>query len=54
MTPGSSDTLGCAIIGCGMIARFHARALAEVPNTRVVALVSRTRHKAEAMAEVLA
>jgi len=33
--------LGCAIIGCGMIARFHARALAEVPNTKLVALVSR-------------
>ena len=31
-----------AIVGCGMIARFHARALAEVPGTHVVALVSRT------------
>ncbi len=34
--------LGCAIVGCGMIARFHARALAEVPGVRLVALVSRT------------
>ncbi len=33
--------LGFAIVGCGMIARFHARALAEVPGTRLVALVSR-------------
>ncbi len=33
--------LGIAIVGCGMIARFHAKALAEVPDTRVVALVSR-------------
>jgi len=33
--------LGVAIVGCGMIARFHARALAEVPNTKLVALVSR-------------
>jgi predicted dehydrogenase len=30
--------LGFAIVGCGMIARFHARALAEVPGTRVAAL----------------
>ena len=34
--------LGFAIVGCGMIARFHVRALAEVPGTRVAALVSRT------------
>jgi predicted dehydrogenase len=36
------DQLGFAIIGCGMIARFHARALAEIPQARVAALVSRT------------
>jgi predicted dehydrogenase len=29
---------GFAIVGCGMIARFHARALAEVPGARIVAL----------------
>src|SRR5438270_623633 len=34
--------LGFALVGCGMIARFHVRALAEVPGTRVAALVSRT------------
>jgi predicted dehydrogenase len=34
--------LGFAIIGCGMIARFHARALAEVPGAKLVALVSRS------------
>ena len=34
--------LGFAIVGCGMIARFHARALAEMPGTQVVALVSRS------------
>jgi UDP-N-acetyl-2-amino-2-deoxyglucuronate dehydrogenase len=34
--------LGCAIVGCGMIARFHARALAEVPGTKVVVLVGRS------------
>ena len=39
--------LGFAIVGCGMIARFHARALAEVPGTRIAALVSRKRENAE-------
>lgn len=34
--------LGVAIVGCGMIARFHVRALAEVANTRLVALVDRS------------
>lgn len=34
--------LGFALVGCGMIARFHARALAEIPGTRIAALVSRT------------
>jgi UDP-N-acetyl-2-amino-2-deoxyglucuronate dehydrogenase len=38
--------LGFAIIGCGMIARFHARALAEVPGAKLVALVSRTTENA--------
>lgn len=39
--------LGFAIVGCGMIARFHVRALADVPDTRVAALVSRTPAGAE-------
>src|SRR4029450_1761283 len=34
--------LGVAIVGCGMIARFHARALQEVPGTRLLGLVSRS------------
>src|SRR4051794_15631407 len=42
--------LGCAIVGCGMIARFHARALADVANTRLIALVSRNRANAENLA----
>ena len=45
--------LGCAIVGCGMIARFHARALAEVPGTKLVALVSRTAANARKMADEL-
>jgi predicted dehydrogenase len=34
--------LGFALVGCGMIARFHARAIGEIPGGRVAALVSRT------------
>ena len=45
--------LGFAIVGCGMIARFHARALADVPGTKVVALVSRKEASARALAETL-
>jgi UDP-N-acetyl-2-amino-2-deoxyglucuronate dehydrogenase len=41
--------LGFAIVGCGMIARFHARALADVPGTKIVALVGRNAGSAEKM-----
>jgi predicted dehydrogenase len=44
---------GVAIVGCGMIARFHARALAEVPDARLLALVSRSSTNARKMAEEL-
>src|SRR5207248_6788863 len=44
---------GFAIVGCGMIARFHARALAEVPGARVVALVSRTAANVKKLADEL-
>ncbi len=44
---------GFCIVGCGMIARFHARALAEVPGTKVVALVSRSTANAKKMADEL-
>jgi predicted dehydrogenase len=43
------DQLGFAIVGCGMIARFHANALKEIPQARVAALVSRTRGNAEGL-----
>ena len=33
---------GFGIIGCGMIAEFHTRAINEIPNARVVAAFSRT------------
>jgi UDP-N-acetyl-2-amino-2-deoxyglucuronate dehydrogenase len=45
--------VGFAIVGCGMIARFHAKALAEVPNARLAALVSRNSANARAMADQL-
>src|SRR5437868_5188541 len=45
--------LGVAIVGCGLIARFHARALAEVPGTRLVALVSRNPSNAKKLADEL-
>src|SRR5579884_3673723 len=45
------DQLGFAVVGCGMIARFHARALAEIPTARVAALVSRTPANAHKLLE---
>jgi UDP-N-acetyl-2-amino-2-deoxyglucuronate dehydrogenase len=45
--------LGFAIVGCGMIARFHARALAEVPGTALRAVVSRSRANADKMIQEL-
>lgn len=43
----STSNLGFAVVGCGMIARFHVRALAEVSGTRVAALVTRNPASAE-------
>src|SRR3954449_10540668 len=48
-----ADPIGVAIVGCGMIARFHVRALSEVPGTRVVSLVDRHLDAARAMASQL-
>ncbi|HEY1190661.1 MAG TPA: Gfo/Idh/MocA family oxidoreductase [Gemmata sp.] len=39
--------LGFALVGCGMIARFHVRALQAIPGARVTALVSRSKESAE-------
>ncbi|MFO0812757.1 MAG: Gfo/Idh/MocA family oxidoreductase [Gemmatales bacterium] len=38
--------IGVGIIGCGMIARFHAAALAEIPGVQLVALQSRREENA--------
>src|SRR5205807_5034359 len=45
--------LGFAIVGCGMIAGFHGRALAEVPGANLVALVSRKPENAKKLADSL-
>ena len=42
-----SDILNFCIVGCGMIARFHTRALQEIPQTRITTLVSRNQANAE-------
>src|SRR5436309_3154542 len=42
-----------AIIGCGMIARFHAKALSEIPGARIVALVDSDLPRAHKLAEEL-
>ncbi len=43
-------TTGFGIIGCGMIANFHARAIADLGNARLVACYNRSAPKAEALA----
>jgi predicted dehydrogenase len=44
---------GIAIVGCGMIAAFHVRALGEVPGTRVVALADQIPAAAEKLSKTL-
>lgn len=41
---------GWAIVGCGMIAKFHARAIAEMSGSKLVACHSRSIEKANAFA----
>lgn len=43
-------SLGFGIVGCGMIARFHARAIAEVPGAKLIGCSSRTMESAEKFA----
>ncbi|MBX9624674.1 MAG: Gfo/Idh/MocA family oxidoreductase [Gemmataceae bacterium] len=45
------EPFGFALVGCGMIARFHARAVSEIPAARVAALVSRTPANAHKLLE---
>ena len=44
------NVLGFAIVGAGMISKFHARAIGEIPGTRLVAVCDRERPRAETMA----
>lgn len=41
---------GFAIIGCGMIAKFHAKAIRDIPEAKLVACYNRTAPKADALA----
>ncbi|WP_435006975.1 Gfo/Idh/MocA family protein [Tundrisphaera lichenicola] len=43
-------THGFGIVGCGMIAEFHARAIAEIPGARLVAVLDRNPPKAAKIA----
>lgn len=42
--------IGFGIIGCGMIAKFHSKAIADIRGARVVGCYSRTGEKAERLA----
>ena len=46
-----AQDLGICIVGCGMIARFHIKALAEIPGTRVTALVDTIAGAPQKLAE---
>lgn len=43
---------GFGMIGCGMIAEFHTRAIAEIPGARVAAVYNRTEPNAKKIAEL--
>ncbi len=42
--------LGFGIVGCGMIAKFHARAIADIKGAKLVGCFNRTIDKANALA----
>src|SRR5437763_16946395 len=43
-------THGFGIVGCGMIAECHARAIAEIPGARLLAVTDQSRPRAEKIA----
>lgn len=51
MTSSTPPPLGFGIVGLGMIADFHARAIAEVSGARLVAVATRDAAKGRAFAE---
>ena len=46
----AKDTVGIGIWGTGMIAEFHAQALAEIPHAKLIAAHNRTTEKGKAFA----
>ena len=46
----SKKVYGVAILGTGLISKFHARAVRDVPDAKLVAVCSRERARAEAFA----
>src|SRR5262245_52953563 len=46
-----AQDLGVCIVGCGMIARFHIKALSEIPGTRLTALVDTAAGAPQKLAE---
>lgn len=46
-----TETLACAIVGTGDVARLHAEAVRAHPHARLAAVTNQTRSKAEAFAE---
>jgi len=45
-----SKQYGMGIVGCGMISAFHAKAIADMKNARLVAIFSRSPEKAKKFA----
>ncbi len=43
-------TIGFGIVGCGMIAKFHARAIADIKGAKLISCFNRTIDKANALA----
>jgi predicted dehydrogenase len=46
----NANSFGFGIVGCGMIANFHARAIADLPNAHLVGGYSRRKEQAESFA----
>jgi predicted dehydrogenase len=45
------DKIGFAILGAGMVAKYHAEAISENPEAKLLAVCSRTEKKAKELAE---
>lgn len=46
-----SKSYNIGLLGCGKVARLHARAISEIPHARLAGVWSRTRSSADAFAE---